>query len=84
MCSFCSMAHLLCGFGSLIVRFFACLSCAFGSVNVMSYTGTPARSDPHLSASAATAARPPTSPPQPLACAPPAAARHGTLELIQP
>jgi len=27
------MAHLLCGFGSMIVRFFACLSCAFGSVN---------------------------------------------------
>jgi len=28
----------MCGFGSMIVRFFACLSCAFGSVNVMSYS----------------------------------------------
>ena len=32
------MAHLLCGFGSMIVLFFAYLNCAFGSVNVMSYT----------------------------------------------
>jgi len=38
MCGFCWMAHLLCGFCSMIVRFFACLSCAFGSANVMSYT----------------------------------------------
>jgi len=40
MCGFCWMAHLLCGFRSMIVRFFACLSCAFGSVNVMSYSPT--------------------------------------------
>jgi len=33
MCGFCWMAHLLCGFCSMIVRFFACLSCAFGSAN---------------------------------------------------
>jgi len=33
MCGLCRMAHLLCGFSSMIVRFFACLSCAFGSVN---------------------------------------------------
>jgi len=41
MCGFRWMAHLMCGFGSMIVRFFACLSCVFGSVNVMSYTTCP-------------------------------------------
>ncbi len=37
----------MCGFGSMIVLFFAYLSCAFGSVNVMSYTSRRHQVAPH-------------------------------------